>query len=86
MSTERVTVSLPAELRQAVQKVADDAGIPFSAAVSGALSEWIRGQLVDAWLADHQIEHGAFGEEELRVLAAEAGVPYVPAGRARSAA
>lgn len=86
MSTERVTVSLPAELRQAVQKVADESGIPFSAAVSGALSAWIRGQLVDAWLADHQAEHGAFEEDELRALAVEAGVPYVPAGRARSAA
>ena len=86
MSTERVTVSLPAELRQAVQKVADESGIPFSAAVSGALSAWIRGQLVDAWLADHQVEHGVFEEDELRALALEAGVPYVPAGRARSVA
>ena len=86
MSTERVTVSLPAELRQAVQKVADESGIPFSAAVSGALSAWIRGQLVDAWLADHQAEHGAFEADELRALAVEAGVPYVRAGRARSGA
>ena len=86
MTTERVTVSLPAELRQAVQKVADDAGIPFSMAVSVALSAWIRGQLVDTWLLAHQAEHGVFDEDELRALAVEAGVPYVPAGQARSAA
>ena len=41
---------------------AEEQGVPFS---------------VDAWLAEHQAVHGAFSEEELRALAAEAGVPYV---------
>lgn len=43
-------------------------------------------QLVDAWLAEHQATHGAFDEDELRALAEDAGVPYVAAGRSRSAA
>jgi hypothetical protein len=42
----------------------------------------MRGRLVDAWLAEHQATPGAFDEDELRALAAEAGVPYVGPGRA----
>jgi post-segregation antitoxin (ccd killing protein) len=83
MTTARVTVTLPAELRQAAQEAADSAGVPFSAVVSDALAGWVRGQLVDAWLAEHQTAHGAFDEDELRALAEDAGVPYVPAGRSR---
>ncbi|MGQ0845270.1 MAG: hypothetical protein ACT4QF_14175 [Sporichthyaceae bacterium] len=81
MSTERVTVSLPSELRQAAAEVAERRGESFSAVVASALSEWMRAQLVDAWLAEHQDRCGAFDEDELRALAAEAGVPYVPPGR-----
>jgi hypothetical protein len=79
--TTRVTVSLPLELHRAAQQAADAAGVPFSTVVAGALAGWLRGQLVDAWLAEHQAKHGAFSEDELRAVAAEAGVPYVPAGR-----
>jgi post-segregation antitoxin (ccd killing protein) len=83
MTTARVTITLPAELRQAAQDAADNAGVPFSTVVSEALAAWVRGRLVDTWLAEHQAEHGAFDEDELRMLASEAGVPYVPAGRSR---
>jgi hypothetical protein len=86
MTAARVTVTLPAELHQAVQAAAERAGLPFSVVVSEALAGWVRGQLVDAWLADHQETHGAFDEQELRALADEAGVPYVPPGRGRAAA
>ncbi len=84
-ATERVTVSLPAEVRQAAQRVAEAAGVPFSAVVQDALAAWLRSRLVDAWLAEHQAAHGAFSEDELRAVAAEAGVPYLPP-RARSSA
>ena len=40
----------------------------------------MRGRPVDAWLAEHQSAHGEFCEDELRVLAADAGVPYVRSG------
>jgi hypothetical protein len=86
MTTSRVTITLPAELRQAAQEVADRAGLPFSAVVSDALVAWMRGRLVDAWLAEHQAVHGAFSEDELKALAEDAGVPYVSVGRPRSAA
>jgi hypothetical protein len=33
---------------------------------------------VDVWLVEHQAEHGAFDEDELRRLAAEVGVHYLP--------
>jgi hypothetical protein len=81
MSTERVTVSLPAELRRAAAEVAEQRGESFSAVVAAALGDWMRARLVDAWLFDHQERHGAFDEDELRALAAEAGVPYLPPGR-----
>jgi post-segregation antitoxin (ccd killing protein) len=76
--TERVTVSLPAEVRQAAQRVAEASGMPFSAVVQEALAAWLRTRLVDAWLSEHLLAHGAFDEDSLRRLAAETGVPYAP--------
>ena len=85
-ATERVTVSLPTEVRRAAQRVAEATGVPFSAVVQDALATWLRTRLVDAWLAEHQAAHGAFSEDELRALAAEAGVPYLPPTASRRAA
>ena len=85
-STERVTVSLPAEVRRAAQRVAEATGVPFSAVVNDALANWLRSRLVDAWLTEHQAAHGVFDEEELRSLAAETGVPYLPPTTGRTAA
>ena len=87
MSTaERVTISLPAEVPQAAQRVAKATGVPFSAVVQDALATWLRSRLVDAWRAEHQAALGAFSEQELRSLAAEVGVPYLPLmGRSKAA-
>ncbi len=85
-ATERVTVSLPTEVRRAAQRVAEATGVSFSAVVQDALATWLRTRLVDAWLAEHQAAHGAFSEDELRALAAEAGVPYLPPTASRRAA
>lgn len=79
--SERVTVSLPDEVRSAAQRIAEERGTSFSAVVTEALTGWMRGRLVDAWLAEHQAVHGRFDEDELRALAAEAGVPYLGPGR-----
>lgn len=86
MSTERVTVSLPGQIRQSAQRIADDLGMSFSSVVSDALAGWLRARLIDAWLAEHQENYGAFDEDELRALATEAGVPYLPARNADPAA
>jgi predicted transcriptional regulator len=86
MTTERVTVSLPEDVRRTSQRIADELGMSFSAVVTEALAGWLRGRLVDAWLAEHQSEHGAFDEDELQELAAEAGVPYLGPGRAKEPA
>ena len=86
MTTERVTVSLPGEIRRSAQRIADELGLSFSYVVSDALAGWLRSRLVDAWLAEHQANHGAFDEDELRALAAEAGVPYLAPRGAEPAA
>jgi predicted transcriptional regulator len=86
MSTERVTVSLPDDVRRAAQRIAEQRGTSFSAVVAEALTGWMRGRLVDAWLAEHQATHGQFEESELRALAVDAGVPYVGPGRAADSA
>ncbi len=86
MSSDRVTVSLPAEVRQAAQRVALETGVPFSSVVADALSAWLRGRLVDAWLAEHEAEFGPFDETELQELAAEAGVTYLPPASTRTVA
>ena len=78
MSTERVTVSLPAEVKEAAQRVATATGVPFSAVVNEALGSWLGTRLVDTWLAEYQQEHGSFDEDELRRLAGELGLPYLP--------
>lgn len=78
MNTDRVTVSLPAGVRQAAQRIAQESGVPFSSVVADALALWLRGRLVDAWLAEHEATFGAFSEAELQALASEAGVAYLP--------
>jgi len=86
MNIERVTVSLPVEVRRAAQHVAQATGVPFSSVVTQALEAWVRGRLVDAWLDEYQVEHGAFDEAELRQIAADAGVEYVPVAPSRTVA
>ena len=78
MGMERVTITIPIELRRAGQSEADERGTSFSAVVSNALAAHLRGRAIDAWLTEFEEEHGAFSEDELASIAAEAGVPYVP--------
>lgn len=79
-------MSLPAEVRQAAQRFAQEAGVPFSSVVADALAAWLRGKLVDTWLSEHEAEFGAFDEAELQALADEAGVAYLPPVKARTVA
>jgi transglutaminase-like putative cysteine protease len=86
MTSERVTISLPIEVRQAAQRIAEATGVAFSTVVNDALAAWLRSRLVDVWLVEHQTKHGPFDEDELRALASEAGVPYLPPRQRTSAA
>lgn len=84
--TERVTVSLPADVRQAAQQVAESTGVPFSNIVNDALTVWLRGRLLDQWLCEYEAEHGDFDEKDLQSLARETGMPYLPPTNRASAA
>ena len=86
MSTDRVTVSLSSELRTAAQSLADEAGLPFSAVVSEALVTFVRGRMIDAWVAEHEERHGVITEAELVALAEETGIPYLAPRQNQSAA
>lgn len=73
-----MTVSLPTETRAAIQEAAEAEGVPVSALVNRALEAFTRGRLLDAWLREYEARRGAFDEEELRALAEESGIPYIP--------
>lgn len=75
--TERMTVSLPADVGRAAQRAADISGVTVSAVLQEALDAWLRPHLVDTWLAQHQNAHGPFDEDELERLAKASGVPYM---------
>jgi predicted transcriptional regulator len=77
MSTERVTVSLPTEVREAAQRIAEETGTSFSGVVTEALLTVVRQRVLAEVLADYQAEHGAFTEDEIRAAAAEMGLPYI---------
>ncbi|GAB3756851.1 type II toxin-antitoxin system CcdA family antitoxin [Microlunatus parietis] len=78
MRTSRVTIALPEELQHLIAHEADQLGVPFSAVVTTALAAWARGRLIDAWLSEYETEHGTFSEDELKALARDAGVIYLP--------
>lgn len=61
-----------------VADAAERAGMPVSTVVTNALSAWVRGQLLDAWLDEYEAEHGAFSEDELKAIAEDTGIPYIP--------
>jgi predicted transcriptional regulator len=81
MCTERVTVSLPSEVREAAQRIAEETGTSFSGVVTDALLTVVRRRVIAELLADYEAEHGAFTEDELRHAAEEMGLPYIPRQR-----
>jgi predicted transcriptional regulator len=86
MTNDRVTISLPSEVRAAAQAVAEETGQPFSALVSDALVAFVRGRMVDAWIAEYESAYGEISEDELIALSAETGIPYVSPQQSKSAA
>lgn len=75
---ERVTVSMPANVRESAARIAEDEGQSFSALVTSAVEDMIRGRLLDEWLEEMAAERGGWDEESLKALAAETGLPYTP--------
>ena len=78
---ERVTISIPADLRASAARLADREGRSFSAFVSSAVEDHIRGLLLDEWLAEQAEADGGWDEEDLKALAERTGIPYLPPGR-----
>ncbi|MGF1662423.1 MAG: hypothetical protein ACFCVG_08110 [Kineosporiaceae bacterium] len=84
MSTiERVTVSLPSQVRQQAQRLAETEEMTFSAVVTSALEDWMRGRLLDKWLEDFEAEFGPITEDELKAFAERSGMRYLPPRDAR---
>jgi predicted DNA-binding protein len=82
MSTmERVTISIPPQLRESAARLAEREGRSFSAFISSAVEDHIRGLLLDEWLAEQEAADGGWDEEELKALAERTGIPYLPPGR-----
>lgn len=84
MSSERVTVSLPEDVRRAAQRIAADRGVSFSTVVSEALTGWMRARLVDAWLAEHQAAHGRIRRGRAALARRRGGRPVPGAGPKRA--
>jgi molybdopterin converting factor small subunit len=84
MSTiERVTVSLPSQVRQQAQRLAETEEMTFSAVVTSALEDWMRGRLLDKWLEEFEEEFGPITEDELKEFASKSGMRYLPPRDAR---
>jgi predicted transcriptional regulator len=75
---ERVTVSLPAQVRQQAQRLAEAEDRTFSSVVTSALEDWMRGKLLDKWLEDFEEEFGPITEDELKEFARKSGMRYLP--------
>jgi hypothetical protein len=78
MAKSQVTVRVPEEIKEFAQRVADESGRPLSAVLSEALGQWVRWRLWDEYLVDWQSKYGTFDEEQLKNVAREHGMPYVP--------
>lgn len=85
MPIERVTVSLPAELRQAAQKAADSTGTAFSAIVADALLVWVRGQKIDELIAAYEAEEGEITDDEMQAMAEQMGLPFTSPRKSKAA-
>lgn len=80
-TTERVTISIPADLRASAARLAEGEGRSFSAFITSAVEDHIRGLLLDEWLAEQAEADGGWDEDELKALAERTGIPYLPPGR-----
>ena len=85
-TTERVTVTIPVEMRRHAQSVADERHVALSTVVSEALASYLRSRALQEWVTEYEVEHGVITEDELVEFARETGVPYSPPRRSSEAA
>ncbi len=75
-TTERVTVTIPIEMRQAAQREAEERNVALSTVVSEALAEHVRARALREVVEDYEAEFGVITEDEMREYAARVGIPY----------
>ncbi len=85
-TTERVTITIPVEMKRDAQLIADERHIALSAVVSEALASYLRTQALQEWVAEYEAEFGVITEEELIEYSRKTGVPYSAPQRGANAA
>lgn len=89
MASKKLSITLPAELAEDVERLARDRGLPVSAWLAEAADEARRHQAALAAIADYEAEFGPFSDVELadaraRLAQADAGSVAPRRGRPRS--
>lgn len=65
MTVDKMSISLDAELGEAVRSAAAQAGAPLSSWLAEAAASRLRADALSQFLAGWEAEHGAFTPEEL---------------------
>jgi hypothetical protein len=66
VAVEKMSISMDAELAEAIRQAAEDDGLSVSAWIARQVDRTIRMRRLDQLLEEYQAEHGAFTDEELR--------------------
>jgi hypothetical protein len=75
MNVDRLSLTMDAELGEAVRKAAARAGTSVSAWLAAAAADRLRNELLDAALDAWEAESGPFTDAELNEAASLLGVP-----------
>ena len=76
MAVEKLSISMDAELAEAIRQAAEDDGLSVSAWIAKEVGRTIRRRGLRRLLDEYQAEHGAFTDEERR--AADIRLGYLP--------
>lgn len=66
MTVRKMSIAMPADLRDEVRTAADRSGESVSAWISEAAASRLRNEGLGAFLEEWEREHGAFTEEEIQ--------------------
>ena len=80
MKADKLTVSFPLELGEAVRAAAEQAGEGLSGWLADAAAAKLRAEALAEFLDDYEAEHGAFTAEELAQASADLGLPAPATG------
>jgi len=73
-NVDRLSVTMPPELGEAVRRAAARANMSVSAWLAEAAAQWVRNELLGAALDAWQAEDGPFTDAELNAAAAALGL------------